>query len=42
MKNRQILDGALVAIQLIHSRKCSKVKGVIFKIEMEKMYDHVE
>ena len=38
---RQILDGVLVANELIDSRKRSKVEGVIFKIDLEKAYDHV-
>lgn len=39
---RQILDGVLMANELIDSRKRMKKEGVIFKIDMEKVYDHVE
>ena len=39
---REILDGVLVANELIDSRKRSKAEGVIFKIDLEKAYDHVE
>ena len=39
---RQNLDGVLVANELIDSRKRSKKEGVIFKIDLEKAYDHVD
>ena len=39
---RQILDGVLIDNELIDSRKRSKDEGVIFKIDLEKAYDHVE
>lgn len=38
----QILDGVLIANELIDSRRLSKQVGVIFKIEMENAYDHVD
>ena len=40
--NRQILDGVLIANELIDARKRSKRFGVIFKIDMKKAYDHVD
>lgn len=39
---RQIIDGMLIANVLIDSRKKSKSEGVIFKIDLEKAYDHVD
>ena len=41
VKERQILDGILIANKLIGSRKQSHKEGVIFKIDLEKAYDHV-
>ena len=32
----------LIANELINARKKSKVEGVIFKIDLEKAYDHVD
>lgn len=40
--NRQILDGVLIASELIDSRKRSKIVGVIFKVDFEKAYDRVD
>lgn len=42
VNGRQILDEVHVANKLIHSRKRSGKEGIIFKIDMEKAYDHVE
>lgn len=42
MVGRQIIDGMLIANDLIDSRKNSKSEGVIFKIDLEKAYDHVD
>lgn len=42
MNNRQILDGILVADDLIDSRKRARKEGIIFKIDLEKAYDHVD
>ena len=41
MHNRQILDGVLIANELIDAKKRSKKPGVIFKIDLEKAYDRV-
>ena len=41
MHNRWVLDGILVAIELMNSRKGAKKQGIIFNIDMEKAYDHV-
>lgn len=35
MKDRQVLDGILVANVLIDSRKRSGKEGIIFKIDLE-------
>ena len=40
--NRKILDGVLVAIDLIDLRKRMEKEWVIFKKYLEKAYDHVE
>ena len=37
-----MLDGVLTANELIHTQKQTEKVGVIFKIDMEKAYDHVE
>lgn len=42
MAKRQILEAVLVANEPIDSRKRSKVKGIIFKVDLEKAYDHVD
>ena len=39
--NRQILNGVLIANELIDAKKQSKKLGVIFKIDLEKAYDRV-
>ena len=41
INSRQIVDGILTANELIHSRKQSHKEGVIFKIDLEKAYKHV-
>ena len=40
--NRQILDVALVANEVVEDYRASRRKGVVFKIDFEKAYDHVE
>lgn len=42
MHNRPNLDGILIANELIDSRKKAKKEGVIFKIDMGKVYGHVD
>lgn len=42
MENRQILDGVLSAIELVHMRHKEKILGMLFKIDMEKAYDFVD
>lgn len=42
MKNRQILDGLLATNEPIDSWKRSRKVRVLFEIDMEKAYDHVE
>lgn len=39
--NRQILDGILIANELIDSRKWMHKEGVLLKVDLEKAYDHV-
>ncbi|XP_020531630.1 uncharacterized protein LOC110008460 [Amborella trichopoda] len=41
-KERQILDGAFVAQEAIHSRHRAKLPGLIIKLDWEKAYDHVD
>ena len=40
--NRQILDVALVANEVVEDVRAIGRKGVVFKIDFEKAYDHVE
>ena len=40
--NRQILDVALVANEVVEDVRATRRKGVVFKIDFEKAYDHVE
>ena len=37
----QILDVVLVAAESVEEYKVKKKKGVVFKIDFEKVYDHV-
>ena len=42
MANHQILDVALVANEVVEDVRDTGRKGVVFKIDFEKAYDHVE
>ena len=42
MEGCWILVGFSIAHELIDMRKCTDAKGAIFKIELEKAYDHVD
>ena len=42
VKGRHILDGVLVANELIDSRLRSGIPGVLCKVDLEKAYDHVD
>lgn len=41
IKGRQILDGVLIANELVDNEKRSKKEGVFFKVDFEKAYDSV-
>ena len=42
VKGRQILDVALVANEIVEEYRSSRREGLIFKIDFEKAYDHVD
>ena len=42
MEGRQILDAVLVADEVVDEKRRSGEEGVVFKIDFEKAYDHVE
>lgn len=42
VRNRQILDAVLVANEVVDETRMKKKKGLVFKIDFEKAYDHVE
>ena len=41
VKGKQILDSFLIALKCINSRLKSGVPGVLCKLDVEKVYDHV-
>ncbi|KAF2295447.1 hypothetical protein GH714_032949 [Hevea brasiliensis] len=41
IKGKQILDGILIASELVHSLKKEKRSGVLFKIDFDKAFDLV-
>ena len=42
VEERQILDVVLIANELVDEKRRSKEEGVVFKINIEKVYDHVD
>ena len=42
VSGRQILDVALIANEVVEDYRSSRKSGIIFKIDFEKAYDHVE
>ena len=42
VSNQQILDVALVASEVVEDLRATGRRGVVFKIDFEKAYDHVE
>ena len=41
VQGRQILDAVLIANEIVDVKRQSGKKGVVFKIDFEKAYDHV-
>ena len=42
VQGRQILDAVLIANEIVDEKRRSGEKGVVFKIDFEKAYDHVK
>lgn len=42
VRNRQILDAVLVANEVVDEIRLKKKKGLVFKIDFGKAYDHVD
>ena len=42
VEGRQILDVVLIANELVDEKRRSREEGVIFKIDLEKAYGHVD
>ena len=41
VKDRQILDVALVANEVVEEYRAKKKHGLVFKVDFDKAYDHV-
>lgn len=41
MEGRQILDAVMVANEFVDDLVSRKREGILFKLDMEKAYDHV-
>lgn len=41
MEGRQILDGVVIAMEVIHSMASSKERAMFIKFDMAKAYDRV-
>jgi len=42
VKNRQILDGILIANEVVYEARKSKKELMLFKVDFEKAYDSVD
>ena len=42
VEGRQILDAMLIANEVVDEKRRSREEGVVFKIDFEKAYDHVD
>ncbi|RVW94701.1 Protein transport protein Sec24-like CEF [Vitis vinifera] len=42
VEGRQILDVVLIANELVYEKRRSREEGLVFKIDFEKAYDHVD
>lgn len=41
VKDRQILDVVLIAYEAVEEYQSTKKRGLVFKVDFEKAYDHV-
>ena len=41
VQGRQILDAVLIANEIVDEKRRSREEGIVFKIDFEKAYDHV-
>ena len=41
-QQRQILNAIFIDNEIVDEKRCSREKGVVFKINFEKVYDHVD
>ena len=42
VEGRQILDVVLIANELVYEKRRSREEGLVFKIDFEKAYDHID